>query len=552
MTKIKKVLSVALVLLFSCSAFSFAMEKDDPIMLRGIRPMGMGGAFTAVADDENAVFYNPAGIAQRSGQLIQIFNINTAISGDTIKAASDAMNTFGNLSDGSDGSTIADDFIKVKDTIADRDLSFMLSLVNPAYISAPISVGKSSNTVSFGIGIFNSVNIGVRAGMQIPRFMLDFIQLAAAGDFNDDSSFLNAIGDSMLGGVLNPGVSVSDVRAAVAAGEDWSSISHYFSGDFITLVNDIQTIIDNSALSDGEKYSQITDALNTFATAPNRGAWSMEGTYAKATVNSYATATLDVPFSYKFDFLEALHIPGKLSLGANLKYIQRAKFSETVRIERDQIKQLLDGDDIETVIDTKVGASYGQGFGLDFGALYSLNQRLHFGLQVSDVLTNINYSRGYSFNDTYPDSDFTHTAYIAPQVNIGVSYIPENILGWNPQNRLMVAADIRDIFGAYTDSFQNHIHIGAEYRYGCLALRAGLNQLRPAFGLGLEFNVFQLSYAYYGEESTLARMIGDTATVYYHQFLLSFKIGHNQGRKIASVPAKEEAKQEAPAPAKSK
>ena len=29
---------------------------------RGPRPLGMGGAFTAVSDDENAVFYNPAGL----------------------------------------------------------------------------------------------------------------------------------------------------------------------------------------------------------------------------------------------------------------------------------------------------------------------------------------------------------------------------------------------------------------------------------------------------------------------------------------------------------
>src|SRR3989338_7728825 len=28
----------------------------------GIRPLGMGAAFTAVADDQNAAFYNPAGL----------------------------------------------------------------------------------------------------------------------------------------------------------------------------------------------------------------------------------------------------------------------------------------------------------------------------------------------------------------------------------------------------------------------------------------------------------------------------------------------------------
>jgi len=32
----------------------------------GVRPLGMGGAFTAIADDPNSVFYNPAGLAQLS------------------------------------------------------------------------------------------------------------------------------------------------------------------------------------------------------------------------------------------------------------------------------------------------------------------------------------------------------------------------------------------------------------------------------------------------------------------------------------------------------
>ena len=38
-----------------------------PVFYKGIRPLGMGGAFTAVADDENAMFYNPAGLNSIKG-----------------------------------------------------------------------------------------------------------------------------------------------------------------------------------------------------------------------------------------------------------------------------------------------------------------------------------------------------------------------------------------------------------------------------------------------------------------------------------------------------
>ncbi len=39
-----------------------AGARELPRYYQGIRPLGMGGAFTAVADDENALFYNPAGL----------------------------------------------------------------------------------------------------------------------------------------------------------------------------------------------------------------------------------------------------------------------------------------------------------------------------------------------------------------------------------------------------------------------------------------------------------------------------------------------------------
>jgi hypothetical protein len=50
----------ALVLAVLLTVPAAAMEL--PHFYKGVRPLGMGGAFTAVADDENALFYNPAGL----------------------------------------------------------------------------------------------------------------------------------------------------------------------------------------------------------------------------------------------------------------------------------------------------------------------------------------------------------------------------------------------------------------------------------------------------------------------------------------------------------
>jgi hypothetical protein len=52
--------SLAILLLFSTSAFA---QAEPPV---GVRAAGMGGAFTAVADDASATFWNPAGFAAGS------------------------------------------------------------------------------------------------------------------------------------------------------------------------------------------------------------------------------------------------------------------------------------------------------------------------------------------------------------------------------------------------------------------------------------------------------------------------------------------------------
>lgn len=44
-----------------------ANAEEFPNLYRGIRPLGMGGAFITLSDDENAMFYNPAGLNDVSG-----------------------------------------------------------------------------------------------------------------------------------------------------------------------------------------------------------------------------------------------------------------------------------------------------------------------------------------------------------------------------------------------------------------------------------------------------------------------------------------------------
>ena len=62
------------------SAFAFLKINS------GARPVAMGGAFTGVADDENSLYYNPAGIASmnRNGVILGYHNYFVDLQSGTV------------------------------------------------------------------------------------------------------------------------------------------------------------------------------------------------------------------------------------------------------------------------------------------------------------------------------------------------------------------------------------------------------------------------------------------------------------------------------------
>ncbi|MEW6087961.1 MAG: hypothetical protein AB1498_06605 [bacterium] len=89
MCKGKKVLFFLLVL--GISALSSALGAEDNIFYRGLRPMGMGGAFISVADDENTRNWNPAGMMYLPGMNLS-FQIQGRASDDVVSSVSDISN----------------------------------------------------------------------------------------------------------------------------------------------------------------------------------------------------------------------------------------------------------------------------------------------------------------------------------------------------------------------------------------------------------------------------------------------------------------------------
>ncbi len=81
------------VLILTWSGNTTGLLADPlPLFYQGIRPMGMGGAFTAVADDENAMFYNPAGLNSIKGYgRFELLNPLVEVSTNTVDFAKDVQ-----------------------------------------------------------------------------------------------------------------------------------------------------------------------------------------------------------------------------------------------------------------------------------------------------------------------------------------------------------------------------------------------------------------------------------------------------------------------------
>ncbi|MDR0822429.1 MAG: conjugal transfer protein TraF [Endomicrobium sp.] len=507
---------------------AFALVKDDRIMIKGIRPMGMGGAFTAVSDDENAVFYNPAGITQRTSWLLQILSINAATANETINVIKKASDIKG----GSDGIK-AKDIQKIKDDFSDKDISLSLSLPNLFFISSPLSL--ENNSISFGFGEFISADIGVNIGISVPDYVF---QLALIAEKNP-----SLITESDIISVLPPDI-LKDLGSNLSIPQLASLLNRIENGDVSAITDLYNSFGDDEVknliadLKNGNKSLEdvISELESRFdASIINKILGSVGAT---GVVNTYVTGTFDVPLAYRFKSLSALQLPGELSVGVNLKYIYRVKASQIVSLSADDVGAL------ENNLDSlNLAVLSGNGFGIDLGGIYHWTPEWNFGLQISDVFTRINYNNVIAkYPKSASDSSFTENAYIAPQFNIGVAYNPEKFYYWKDKyfqadKRFTFAIDLRDLFGTYEPDFADRFHIGIEYRLSPIALRAGLNKFHPTVGAGIELGGFQLIYAFYGDDSPLAKQLGSDKTIYYHEVQISIKFGHFDGRPFGKDAA---------------
>jgi hypothetical protein len=158
------------------AAYSDVTSLRLPSQIIGARPAALGGAFTAVADDQNALFYNPAGLAHLDSSFAAL--LDTTLSGsagsggltsilDDVDATTPLIQK---LASTSDLSTQIDAFSKIGEIISSRTVA--AGGKTQSYWASP----------GWGMAATLGVDLGLGVHAKLVPEVADFAVLAD-GDF---------------------------------------------------------------------------------------------------------------------------------------------------------------------------------------------------------------------------------------------------------------------------------------------------------------------------------------------------------------------------------
>lgn len=145
-----------------------ALEPTSSILF--VRPLGMGGAFTAIADDHNTFNFNPAGMVQRTGAQFTLLEIAAG-------GAQDTKEAYDFISDNEDDLTNFENLSQARQEQLINEISNDISKLNPrvyaagdvaSFVSGPSFLGMP---VHVGFGGFFVVDASFRldTGVLVPN-----------------------------------------------------------------------------------------------------------------------------------------------------------------------------------------------------------------------------------------------------------------------------------------------------------------------------------------------------------------------------------------------
>jgi len=512
--RMRKIVSLAVAVSMVVLLGGIGLASSFKIL--GTRPLGMGGAFVAVAEDAVAQYWNPAGFALQKGLDIQI---PVGVSMET---------TQGLIKEVDDLGDIADTVSQIQDT-QERGDPFNASLIE----EFTKAINELDDLNKSGLGLVLDINAGLN--IRFRNLGLGVINMTELGA--DPSLDLIHIG-------LGEGVVDTDALNALCV--DVALDGAGDGGDGLIDLNTAQRAI----------ADDIANSLTEMGVPPFN--WTKQqlaeelveaGVLAGLTDSEIATVASQIALVAASQAISLLTSPGFSDNTSNIKLNGLMLFEVPVTYARELpwVKNLYVGGNVKLMygtvgfarFDVFSGEDLGEGLyqdyndftkasttiGVDIGGLYDLKESL--GLRFGMVVRNLNYP---SFSQPKEAKAAGLDKYtIEPQVRVGAAY-------W-PLNFITLSADL-DVTNNKTVLYgyeSRMLGLGAEVNilnrsWLNLALRGGfMDNLSESYGsmftAGLGLNLFHLQLDFAGAISTESTSIGDSQkfpTAAFGSFGLSF------------------------------
>jgi hypothetical protein len=132
------------------------IAKEFPYLYKGARPLGMGGAFVAVSDDANALFYNPAGLADIKESRISPVDLEIELGRGAYDFYNDALDV---------------------NTDNDQEVAEFLQKYIGEYGHFATSLFPNYTSPNFACGLIGSIKSNLQArDKQYPKLVVDAIE----------------------------------------------------------------------------------------------------------------------------------------------------------------------------------------------------------------------------------------------------------------------------------------------------------------------------------------------------------------------------------------
>ncbi len=479
----------------------------------GTRPLGMGGAFVAVAEDAIAQYWNPAGFALQKGLDIQIpLGVSAETTEGLVKEVDDLEKIAEQVNDIQEKQEKGEEFDK------NEIETFTLAIKNLDDLNKPglglildINGGFNIRYGNLGIGVINitelgadpnldlvNIGLGVSTGTAVDALdalCVDIMEDGRGAGAGALSPSQQSIADSIANSLDDLGVDPTGVWTNQDVAEEL-----VVAGVLADLTND-----EISAVAD-----TIVEGLDLWDPLIGTGFGKNE-----TSIRFNGIMLFEAPITYARE----LPLLKNLYVGGNFKFMYG-----TVGFH--EFKVFLEEDLMESLYkDYKDYSKASTNIGVDVGVLYDLKESL--GARFGMVVRNLNYP---SFSQPKEAKAAGLDKYvIEPQVRVGAAYWPLNFI------TLSADLDLTNNKTVLPGYYSRMLSLGAEVNvlnkpWLNLALRGGfMDNLAESSGsmftAGLGLNLFHLNLDFAAATSTKSTRIADNRkfpTALVGSFGLSF------------------------------